>query len=81
MTVVTKPQVLGFLARNDPAAALGELPPMGLRDPNDKSYRTGVLLSNQSLTARIRFATMLLGVDLDQGLEALLEVARNNPHR
>ncbi len=79
MKVVPKTQVLTFLARIDPAAALRELPPMEPRDPNDKSINGAVLLGNANLSARIRYATMLLGVDLEGGLKALKEVAAYDP--
>ena len=66
-------EMLGALARTDPATALRRLPPM---TPEKIENRRSNLIGKTELSARIQYATQLLSVDFDQGMAALQEVHR-----
>lgn len=71
MSGIPKMEMLGALARTDPAAALSLLPPMNAEKIEN---RKSSLIGNRELSARIDYATQLLGVDFDRGMAALQEV-------
>lgn len=72
-------EVLEILGREDPAAALRQLPPMEklTSEPSSSGRRMASIRGNWALGARIRSGIRLLGTDPELGLQTLAEVHDN----
>lgn len=72
--VISITELFDAIARHDPATAIRLLPP---QQPRDQDEGPVYLIMEPYLAARIRIATKLLAVDIDEGLEVILRIHEN----